>query len=796
MDLNIHSLPRISELPQDVSQKICTGLVILDLAGACKELIDNALDANSTNIEVRTVENGTELIEVIDNGSGILPDDFDKICKPHCTSKLTGFESFDSLNTFGFRGEALNALTNTSQVQITTRDVNSRCAFRLVFDRNGEILERQQCSRQARKPSQLLTSPGGNTQLIDVITNLLGTPKNELLELSESIPEEDIQQIYKINNSDCEDIFKQMRLSGYISNFEYGRCKIVKEKHFVYVNGRHIESQRLSKIANDLYGQYNKCGQRCILILFISIPSSTLDVNVTPDKKTLFLHFEKELFAKLHSTLIFTFSKVQAKSQRLFYDFKSSANLLNNLKKLERTDSGGSPNVVQIENDDDFCKSDFKRMHLIGQFNNAFILTRFGPHLFMIDQHAADEKHNFEMLQLTTTIKSQKLFKAQLLNFGPMDFALLRDNLDLFNKNGFEFVFDDDDCEEEDVQNDGDITTTINTTQNSSARLVALPNIVGHSFDKHDIDEILSMIAEMPGQLHRPRKVRSIFASKACRKSVIRTSNRMSVAESEGVPAAKPASDEEAKRQALAAKKAEVRKRLEEAGKKGKKKKGFLTPERKKKLRKLLMIKAAENLKNQQKQLDSERQSVLSKRISACPDVDKIDDVGQLSKIYNDLFQKMLQLEEEKYDINFAVSQKDSEINEMTINVNDLRGKFVKPTLKKVSKYDNKFRKVLAGEGEATSTKPKEDFRAKLKAVEKKNVMEVLENKQKSKAEKPEWSKKGDEKGAGRRASAASSGGGAPPSPKKLTAGQAAPPPEEEEEEIIEDEGEGEEEEE
>lgn len=79
--------------------------------------------------EIRTVENGTESIEVIDNGSGIIPEDFDKICifkicfilkeglflgKPHCTSKLTGFEDFDSLNTFGFRGEALNALANTS----------------------------------------------------------------------------------------------------------------------------------------------------------------------------------------------------------------------------------------------------------------------------------------------------------------------------------------------------------------------------------------------------------------------------------------------------------------------------------------------------------------------------------------------------------------------------------------------------------------------------------------------------------------------------------------------------------
>jgi hypothetical protein len=89
-------------------------------------------------------------------------------------------------------------------------------------------------------------------------------------------------------------------------------------------------------------------------------------------------------------------------------------------------------------------------------------------------------------------------------------------------------------------------------------------------------------------------------------------------------------------------------------------------------LQKLLMIKAAENLKNQQKQLDSERQNVLSKRVTQCPDVDKIDDKGQLEKIYKDLFQKMLQLEEEKYDINFQVSQKDSEVSTKILDVIDL----------------------------------------------------------------------------------------------------------------------------
>jgi len=220
--------------------------------------------------------------------------------------------------------------------------------------------------------------------------------------------------------------------------------------------------------------------------------------------------------------------------------------------------------------------------------------------------------------------------------------------------------------------------------------------------------------------------------------------------------------DDEAKKKAAEReqKKAEVRKRLEEAGKKGKKKKGFLTPDRKKKLRKLLMIKAADNLKNQQKHLESERQNVLSKRVVSCPDIDSIEDKGQLEKIYNDLFSKMVQLEEEKFEINSVVSQKDSEINELTIAVNDLRGKFVKPTLKKVSKYDNKFKKLAAGEEGVVGSK-KEDFRSKLKVVKKENAIEAIESKTK-KVEKPEWSKKPGEgappkPGTVRRQSAASS---------------------------------------
>ncbi|MCP9266480.1 hypothetical protein DINM_022041 [Dirofilaria immitis] len=114
--------------------------------------------------------------------------------------------------------------------------------------------------------------------------------------------------------------------------------------------------------------------------------------------------------------------------------------------------------------------------------------------------------------------------------------------------------------------------------------------------------------------------------------------------------------------------------------------KGFLTPERKKKLRVTLQTAYDESSGRSETATITKRAGkakVLSQRTIPLPDVDTIEDHGKLEAIYNQLFQHMVKLEEEKYDINQAVMAKDAEINELTIAVNDLRGKFVKPTLKK-----------------------------------------------------------------------------------------------------------------
>merc|ERR1712223_489774 len=156
----------------------------------------------------------------------------------------------------------------------------------------------------------------------------------------------------------------------------------------------------------------------------------------------------------------------------------------------------------------------------------------------------------------------------------------------------------------------------------------------------------------------------------------------------------------------------EVRRTLvaQAAGKKAKK--GFMTLERKKKLRLLLRKNAAEQLKKEQERKAAERRKVIDERCGQPKDLESASE-DALKQIYKDSFDRMYQCESQKYDMEFEVRKRGFEINELNIAVNDLRGKFIKPTLKKVSKYENKFAKLQKKAAEF-------NFRNQLKTVKKK----------------------------------------------------------------------------
>ncbi|KAK5974455.1 MutL C terminal dimerization domain-containing protein, partial [Trichostrongylus colubriformis] len=159
--------------------------------------------------------------------------------------------------------------------------------------------------------------------------------------------------------------------------------------------------------------------------------------------------------------------------------------------------------LAEKELDRTLKKSDFAEMSVIGQFNKGFIITRLRDHLFLVDQHASDEKYNFERFQKKARVETQRLIQPQLLDLGAVQASALRDNLKILEANGFGFEFKENE--------DGYVIPL----------LVSTPVLHSWQFDRSDIEEILAVVSEFPGVMYRPAKLRRIFASRACRKSVM-----------------------------------------------------------------------------------------------------------------------------------------------------------------------------------------------------------------------------------------------------------------------------------
>lgn len=128
--------------------KICSGQVVVDLATAVKEMVENSLDSGATSVEVKLKEMGSDSIEISDNGSGIDPVNYANIALKHHTSKLSEFSDLNSVSSFGFRGEALNALCELSEAfTVTTKIEAEGVGSKLLFGKDGHLLSTNPTAR-------------------------------------------------------------------------------------------------------------------------------------------------------------------------------------------------------------------------------------------------------------------------------------------------------------------------------------------------------------------------------------------------------------------------------------------------------------------------------------------------------------------------------------------------------------------------------------------------------------------------------------------------------------------------
>lgn len=368
--------PRIRKLDLGVVNKIAAGEIIVQPANALKEILENAVDAGATTVEVLVKDGGLKLLQVSDNGKGIDQDDMRLLCERFATSKLSKFEDLETIATYGFRGEALASISHIARLSVVTKTKASPLAFK-AFYLNGELVapgfKAGDSSKSTPKPiagkdgtqiivedlfynvpsrlktlkskseefsrildvigryavhtggvgfsckkfgeSQLILSTRPQLPLKERIRSVFGTEiANETLELNIDGSEKD-------ENDDDEthhEKYGLVSVSGAVTNANYSSKKRIAPVFFV--NHRLVACEPLKRAINSIYQLFLPKGGQSFVYLSLELRPQNVDVNIHPTKSEVrFLH-EEEIVAvitkKLHTVLssVDTSRKFQAQS--------------------------------------------------------------------------------------------------------------------------------------------------------------------------------------------------------------------------------------------------------------------------------------------------------------------------------------------------------------------------------------------------------------------------------------------------------------------------------------------------
>ncbi|XP_011079683.1 DNA mismatch repair protein PMS1 [Sesamum indicum] len=388
----------IRQINKNVVHRICAGQVILDLSSAVKELVENSLDAGATSIEIALREYGLESFQVIDNGSGISPQNFKVLALKHHTSKLLDFPDLQSLTTFGFRGEALSSLCAMGDLTVETRTINEVVATHLTYDRTGLLTAERKTARQVgttvtvkklfsnlpvrskefrrniRKEYGKLISLLNAYALIAkgvrlVCTNTTGKNVRSVVVKTQGSGslQENIITVFGTSTFSCLEpvtlsISDGCVVEGFISKSGYGSGRNIGDRQFFFVNGRPVDMPKVGKIVNELYRGANS-RQYPIAIMSFSVPTRAYDVNVTPDKRKIFFSDESSILQSLREALEKIYSSNQASYSINRIDELSDDKLASNI--YSRHESSQSPskhlfpdNVLVHEEGDDGLYAD------------------------------------------------------------------------------------------------------------------------------------------------------------------------------------------------------------------------------------------------------------------------------------------------------------------------------------------------------------------------------------------------------------------------------------------------------
>lgn len=312
---------KIKELQTSLANKIAAGEVVERPGSVVKELLENAIDAQATEINIEVAQSGVESIRVVDNGTGIAIEDLGLVFHRHATSKLDQDDDLFHIRTLGFRGEALASISSVSKVTLKTCTDSEE--GQEIYVENGEILN-QKPAKAKRGTDILVESLFYNTparlKYIKSLYTELGKITDIVNRMAMSHPDirisliSDGKTIIKTNGSGrtnevmaeiygmkvAKDLVhitgdtSDYHLEGYVAKPEHSRSN----KHYIsiFINGRYIKNFLLDKAIQEGYHTLLMIGRFPICYINIEMDPILVDVNVHPTKLEVRLSKEDQLF--------------------------------------------------------------------------------------------------------------------------------------------------------------------------------------------------------------------------------------------------------------------------------------------------------------------------------------------------------------------------------------------------------------------------------------------------------------------------------------------------------------------
>ena len=468
----------IKILPTEVSNKIAAGEVVQRPSSVLKELLENSIDANSSKIKIIIKNAGKNLIQVIDDGIGMSRNDMYKSFIKHATSKINKIDDVFSINSMGFRGEALAAISSVSMIEMSSSKLNENDGYFIEINGGKVITEKELIGNKGTSikvqnlfynvPARrnFLKSDFVELRHIINVFNSIALSNNEI-EFSFINNDEEIFYLKKeslkkrIISIFGEKIRENLipisedtqiaNLKGFILKPDFAKKSRINQ--YIFVNNRSIKSQFINHSISSSFDGLLRDGYYPGYFLFIDIDPTKIDVNVHPNKTEIKFDDDQNLYSIINSAVKHCLGIYQV-SPVLDFDKDPSMDVsysqIKTNPKIPSIEIDSDFNPFQIFNDDkvenlfseksqNIIESDIeledKKFVKIFQIFNKYIVSASTSSLIIINQKLAHQRILYESFLKSMFDSTEDIQKLAF----PYEYSLSKEQAVLFKKIDSEF---------------------------------------------------------------------------------------------------------------------------------------------------------------------------------------------------------------------------------------------------------------------------------------------------------------------------------------------------------------------